>query len=156
MEEKIYCSKCGELIEDDDYVVIGEDFVCSDCVDNYCTTCDRCDTNIWDSDTYGDDYTTLCQYCYDNYYSHCDGCDNLMHNDDLYEYDGDYYCSECYHERKENNYIHEYGINPTQYSLVRIVTDILVLSLKLISEVVIATTQNVYLIEQISRTILYT
>ena len=67
MEEKIYCSHCGILIDDDDYDEINGQIVCSDCISRYTTTCERCGTTIWDSDAYGDDYTTLCCHCYENY-----------------------------------------------------------------------------------------
>ena len=84
MEEKIYCSHCGALIDDDDYDEINGQIVCSDCISRYTTTCERCGTTIWDSDAYGDDYTTLCCHCYENYYSRCTECDALIHNDDAY------------------------------------------------------------------------
>ena len=113
MEEKIYCSHCGILIDDDDYDEINGQIVCSDCISRYTTTCERCGTTIWDSDAYGDDYTTLCCHCYENYYSRCTECDALIHNDDAYEYEGESYCSECYHDIRDNNSsIHDYGYKP--------------------------------------------
>ena len=113
MEEKIYCSHCGILIDDDDYDEINGQLVCSDCISRYTTTCERCGATIWDSDAYGDDYTTLCCHCYENYYSRCTECDALIHNDDAYEYEGESYCSECYHDiRDSNSSIHDYGYKP--------------------------------------------
>lgn len=47
MEEKIYCSHCGGLIETDDYDLIGDEPICSDCVENFTTTCDCCGEIIW-------------------------------------------------------------------------------------------------------------
>ncbi|MGN0631927.1 MAG: amidoligase family protein [Ruminococcus sp.] len=113
MEEKIYCSHCGAIIDTDDYEELDGQIVCSDCIENYTTTCDRCGAIIWDSDAYGDDYTTLCRHCYENYYTRCAECDALIHNDDAYEYSGEYYCSECYHDvRDRDSSIHEYNYKP--------------------------------------------
>ena len=113
MEEKIYCSHCGAVIDTDDYEEINGQIVCSDCIENYTTTCDRCGAIVWDSDAYGDDYTSLCHHCYENYYTRCAECDALVHNDDAYEYGGEYYCSECYHDiRDRDSSIHEYSYKP--------------------------------------------
>lgn len=113
MEEKIYCSHCGTIIDTDDYGEINGQIICSDCIENYTTTCDRCGAIIWDSDAYGDDYTSLCHHCYENYYTRCAECDVLIHNDDAYEYGGEYYCSECYHDiRDRDSSIHEYNYKP--------------------------------------------
>ena len=35
MEEIIICSKCGEIIEDDDYSTVNRQIVCSDCISRY-------------------------------------------------------------------------------------------------------------------------
>lgn len=113
MEEKIYCSHCGAIIDTDDYQELDGQIVCSDCIENYTTTCDRCGAIIWDSDAYGDDYTSLCRHCYENYYTRCAECDALIHNDDAYEYGSEYYCSECYHDiRDRDSSIHEYNYKP--------------------------------------------
>ncbi len=113
MEEKIYCSHCGAVIEDDDYSTVNGQIVCSECIERYCCVCDRCGATVWDSDAYGDEYTNLCQHCYDNYYTRCQTCEALMHIDDAYHYgDGDY-CSECYHDIiNENSSIKEYSYKP--------------------------------------------
>ena len=42
MEEKIYCSHCGELIDTDDYGELDGEILCSDCLDDYTTVCDCC------------------------------------------------------------------------------------------------------------------
>lgn len=110
MEEKIYCSQCGIIIETDDYQTIGEDIICTDCVEHYCTTCEDCGALMYDDDTYGDDYHTLCRACYEGNYTRCEHCDALIHNDDAYSYDDGYYCSECYHNKCKN--IHEYSYKP--------------------------------------------
>ena len=51
-ENKIYCSHCGALIEDDDYSEINGEIICTDCVERYTVSCERCGAIIWDSDSY--------------------------------------------------------------------------------------------------------
>ena len=87
-ENKIYCSHCGALIEDDDYEEVGGEIVCTDCYEHHTTTCERCGSVIWTDDSYGDEYTTLCSNCYHNHYTRCSCCDALLHEDDAYHLDG--------------------------------------------------------------------
>ncbi len=112
MEEKIYCSHCGELIDTDDYDEMDGEILCSDCLDDYTTVCDCCGARIWSEDAEGDDYTSLCRQCYDYHYTRCEECDALIHNDDTYEYDDSYFCHECYQRIRKNAAIHEYGYKP--------------------------------------------
>ena len=113
MEEKIYCSHCGQLIENDDYEEVGGEIVCTDCYERHTTTCDRCGSVIWTDDSYGDEYTTLCSSCYHNHYTRCSCCDALLHEDDAYHLDGYDYCGECYHDEVDRNRsIHDYGYKP--------------------------------------------
>lgn len=112
MEEKIICSHCGAIIENDDYGTINGNVICSDCIDRYCTTCERCGILIWDSDSCGDDYTTLCRSCYGNYYTRCYECNALIRYDDACEYDGEYYCRECYDEVCSGDSINDYNYKP--------------------------------------------
>ena len=112
MEEKIYCSHCGELIDTDDYDELDGEILCSDCLDDYTTVCDCCGVRIWSEDAEGDDYTSLCRQCYDYHYTRCEECDALIHNDDAYEYDDGYFCHECYQRICKNAAIHEYGYKP--------------------------------------------
>ena len=112
-ENKIYCSHCGALIEDDDYEEVNGQIVCTDCYEQHTTTCERCGAVIWTEDSYGDEYTTLCSSCYHNYYTRCSCCDALLHEDDAYHLDGYDYCSECYHDEVDKNRsIHDYGYKP--------------------------------------------
>ena len=113
MEEKIYCSHCGELIDTDDYRELDGEILCSDCLDDYITVCDCCGTRIWSEDAEGDDYTSLCRQCYDYHYTRFEECDALIHNDDAYEYDDGYFFHECYQNIRKNAAIHEYGYKPT-------------------------------------------
>lgn len=112
MEEKIYCSHCGEIIESDDYDVIYGEPICEDCVDRYTTVCDRCEEIVWNDDVHTDESTCLCHHCFENYYTRCEECDCIVHNDDAYEYDDCYYCYDCYQNIRKNASIHEYGYKP--------------------------------------------
>lgn len=113
MEEKIYCSHCGAVIDTDDYEEVDGQIVCSDCIENYTTVCDCCGERIWSDDAEGDDYTYLCSYCYQNHYTRCSNCDGLIHNDDAYRLDGEDYCHECYDEERDKcQHIHDYSYKP--------------------------------------------
>ena len=112
-ENKLYCSHCGALIEDDDYEEVNGEIVCTECIEHHTTTCDRCGNTIWTDDSYGDEYTTLCRHCYENHYTRCSCCDSLLHEDDAYHLDGYDYCSECYHDEVDKSRsIHDYGYKP--------------------------------------------
>ena len=112
-ENKVYCSHCGELIENDNYEEVCGEIVCTDCYENHTTTCERCGNVIWTADSYGDEYTTLCHHCYENHYTRCSNCDALLHEDDAYHLDGYDYCSDCYHDEVDRNRnIHDYGYKP--------------------------------------------
>ena len=113
MEEKIYCSHCGEIIEGDDYDTIYGEPICQECVDRYTTVCDRCEEIVWDDDIHTDESTCLCHQCFENYYTRCEDCDSIVHNDEAYEYDDCYYCYDCYQRIRRNASIHEYGYKPT-------------------------------------------
>lgn len=113
MEEKIYCSHCGAVIDTDDYEEVDGQIVCSDCVENHTTVCDCCGERIWSDDAEGDEYTYLCSYCYQNHYTRCSNCDSLIHNDDAYRLDGEDYCHECYDEERDKcQHIHDYSYKP--------------------------------------------
>lgn len=113
MEEKIYCSHCGAVIDTDDYEELDGQIICSDCIDNYTTVCDCCGERIWSDDAEGDEYTYLCSYCYQNHYTRCSNCDSLIHNDDAYQLDGEDYCHECYDEERDKcQHIHDYSYKP--------------------------------------------
>lgn len=113
MEEKIYCSHCGAVIDTDDYEELDGQIVCSDCVENHTTVCDCCGERIWNEDAEGDEYTYLCSYCYQNHYTRCSNCDSLIHNDDAYQLDGEDYCHECYDEERDKcQHIHDYSYKP--------------------------------------------
>ncbi len=112
-ENKVYCSHCGGLIENEDFDTVNGEPICHDCADRYTVICDRCGATIWESDAYGDDYTNLCHYCYENHYIRCCNCDALVHENDVYHLDGYSYCRECYdEERNKCSIIHDYGYKP--------------------------------------------
>ncbi len=113
MDEKIYCSHCGIIIDTDDYEEFNGEILCSDCIDNFTSICDCCGERVWSEDTYGDEYTVLCGHCNDNHYTRCANCDSLIHNDDAYYLDGYSYCRECYDEERDKCYhIHDYSYKP--------------------------------------------
>ena len=66
-ENKLICSHCEAIIDDDDYEDVDGQIVCADCVSRYTTTCERCGAVIWNTDVCGDDYTRLCCCCYENH-----------------------------------------------------------------------------------------
>ena len=112
-ENKLYCSRCGAEITDENYEEVQGEIVCTYCFDHHTTTCDRCGNTIWLDESEGDEYTTLCTHCYNCHYTRCSCCDALLHEDDAYHLDGYDYCSECYHEEVDRSRnIHDYGYKP--------------------------------------------
>ena len=114
MEEKLFCTRCECLIEDDDYYIIHDEIICDRCRDDYTVTCECCGELIWSDEDCGDDNTYLCESCRDENYCFCYHCDRLIHNNDAYEYDGDYYCYDCYEELDKHKSIHPYIISLKQ------------------------------------------
>ena len=112
MEEKLYCTRCECLIEDDDYYTIHDEIICDRCRDDYTVTCECCGELIWSDEDCGDDNIYLCESCRDENYCSCYHCDRLIHNNDAYEYDGDYYCYDCYEELDKHKSIHPYSYKP--------------------------------------------
>lgn len=112
-ENKIICSHCGVIIENEDFDTVNGEPICQDCADQYTVVCDRCGATIWESDAYGDEYTNLCCHCYENHYTRCSCCDALLHEDDAYHWNGYDYCHECYDEERDKcRNIHDYGYKP--------------------------------------------
>lgn len=113
MEEKIYCSHCGTVIDTDNYEEFNGEILCFDCLDDYTTICDCCGERIWREDAEGDDYTSLCSHCYHNHYICCSNCNALLHEDDAYHLNDEDYCHDCYEEEREKcHYVHDYGYKP--------------------------------------------
>lgn len=112
-ENKLYCSNCGAMIDDDDYEEFNGKIICSDCIEQLTVTCDCCEARVWTEDSYGDEYTTLCPHCYHNHYTRCCSCDALLHRDDAYHLDDEDYCRECYDEESDKcRNIHDYIYKP--------------------------------------------
>ena len=112
-ENEIYCSHCGTIIDNDDYVEWNDETYCSYCIEHNTTVCDCCGSRIWCEDDEGDDYTSLCHSCYCNNYTRCYNCNCLIHNDDTYRLDGEDYCHECYDEECDKCCnIHDYSYKP--------------------------------------------
>lgn len=110
-ENTLICEHCGTAIDDDDYTMVDDEVICSDCIDRYYVRCNECGDYIFDSDNCGDDDTVLCEYCYDNHYTRCECCDRLVYNNDAYSIGEYYYCEECY-ENKKANIIKAYSYKP--------------------------------------------
>ena len=113
MEEKVICTHCGAVIEEEDYDTIYGDPICPDCVADYTVTCDHCGAIIWDNDAISDESTVLCSECYDTHYTRCNECNDIIHYDNSYEYCGEYYCHECYDEVRSSDSINDYSYKPT-------------------------------------------
>ena len=113
MEEKVICTHCGAVIEEEDYDTIYGDPICPDCVADYTVTCDHCGAIIWDTDSISDESTVLCSECYDTHYTRCNECNDIIHYDNSYEYCGEYYCHECYDEVRSSDSINDYSYKPT-------------------------------------------
>lgn len=63
-----YCPSCGHrYIYDEGYDVNGEDSVCPDCYEKYCTTCEKCGMTVYNEDIkyYEEDNAYLCRHCYE-------------------------------------------------------------------------------------------
>ena len=89
---------------------VDDQFLCQECVDEHCTTCDHCGETIWANDTVQDDSITLCPTCYDDYYHRCECCGRIIHDNNT-NWQGDMpYCDSCYDEF--NDEIEEYSYKP--------------------------------------------
>lgn len=112
-ENKIICSECGAILNEDRAHNFDGRSLCVDCFERLTTTCDNCGERLWRNHAEGDSAYTLCCHCYEYSYTNCEDCGRLMHNDDAYYEDGeDYpYCRECY-ERLNNSSIKNYSYKP--------------------------------------------
>lgn len=109
-QEVRICDHCGCEIENEDYALVGEEFLCQDCVDEHCVRCDRCEELIYAQDSVQDDDITLCEHCYENHYTRCECCGSIIRNEDSY-YSNDYdYCCDCYNRKCRS--IHDYHFKP--------------------------------------------
>lgn len=110
--EKIVCSKCGQVIDYDDYKISEGEYVCQDCFDEYYFYCDDCGkVEERDNSYYVEDEDKLvCDECIQNYCL-CEDCGNYF-RDTIYVngvgevcrncFDRGNYgycegCDECYH-----------------------------------------------------------
>ncbi len=109
-ETQLTCFHCGRIIEDEDYSLVQEEIVCSDCAEHYCTTCDHCGELVYNDDICGDDDHCLCRNCYENHYTRCDSCDCVILVNDSYEHGEDCLCYDCYSQR--DSAIHDYNYKP--------------------------------------------
>ena len=113
MEEKIYCTRCGEELSRDEAILYEDEWYCEECLDEFTYVCDRCGRRIDRRDAITDSSTTLCYDCYCEYYNRCDNCGRLIRSGYGYYDDDDeetLYCEECYH--KSQKIIHSYSYKP--------------------------------------------
>lgn len=113
MEEKLICSNCGAVLNEENAQNFDGTVLCDTCFIECTVECDNCQTRIWADDADGDENHVLCPHCYDYYYTHCEHCGRLIHNDDAYyEDDEDYpYCHNCFYEM-ESKPIKNYSYKP--------------------------------------------
>lgn len=106
MKEERICSRCGCVIEDDDYIEFDGEILCADCADEYTAVCERCGERIWsDYANYFDD-EVMCDECFDENTVVCDRCGSRIWERDAISdeelticeccYDNFYYrCNDC-------------------------------------------------------------
>ena len=113
MNEKILCSGCGAILNEETMNEFNGQFYCSECFEEVTTVCSCCGDRIYRDDSQGDGDITLCQHCYEYNYTRCDECGTLIHNDDVYyDDDSDYpYCRDCYEKLQEAS-IKSYNYKP--------------------------------------------
>ncbi|MBO5476134.1 MAG: amidoligase family protein [Clostridia bacterium] len=99
--ENVVCSVCGNTIHNDNYTIIEEEVVCTDCSEHI-TYCEHCGKTIDDRDdeTHCYDGNYYCDDCYNELFNVCRSCGNTIPTDDCNWYDDEPYCRDCY----ENNF----------------------------------------------------
>ena len=96
-----YCSSCEEYHRDYEYYVEdagwGGGYVCENCYENYCNTCEDCDNSYYSDNMHWIENLgiTVCESCYENYYE-CSECGDMHHIDNMHLHNRDYYCDDCY------------------------------------------------------------
>ena len=112
-ENKIFCSECGAMLDEEDTHTFDGHTMCGDCFNSSTVICENCGDRIWRENAQGDSNTVLCQHCYEYSYCSCEECGRLIHNEDAYYYDDDDYpyCRECF-EKLKDKAIKNYGYKP--------------------------------------------
>lgn len=102
-QNAIICSDCGRVIENDDYEIVDNEYVCRECLDTYYVFCTCCGENVLADDAYyAEAYNVfVCEECLDsdNIYRRCERCGEIILTRDLYDVhtsDGDeLWCHNC-------------------------------------------------------------
>ncbi len=73
--ETIYCSECGEELQETMYHIRGDDYICEDCRNAYYVECDHCGRLMPEGDLIAVDNNNrfVCDNCIGEYYT-CDHC----------------------------------------------------------------------------------
>lgn len=90
-----YCAACGEGLDEDDVIWVGDYAYCRDCV----YLCDECDEYTRDNLTYIPSVGRwVCEDCLDEYYRYCDICDayHPIENTRYVESDNNTVCDNCF------------------------------------------------------------
>ena len=90
------CPKCGDVhLYDDNFVKIGDDWVCEDCADE-AIECACCDELCWEENMVDTQDGLVCPSCEDDYFR-CDCCDELVYRNNLSETEDRYdLCPYCW------------------------------------------------------------
>jgi len=82
MVEKIKCYECHKAYPKDKLTLFDAILWCTECLDEYTTTCADCGERIYTDDEHytADDYI-ICDRCYDDNYFFCEACDRIYRNE---------------------------------------------------------------------------
>lgn len=113
----ISCDRCGDMVDADGAVTVGQNEWCTECADDYSSTCCHCDERFSDYNMNTiDQYegTAACDSCFNNHYTSCDSCGCTLAINDCFSDDYGAYCEDCYDERRSssNEHIHKYDHKP--------------------------------------------
>lgn len=118
MEKKRFCSRCGAIIDGENYHDFNGEIYCDDCYQNDTVACRHCGERILCEDNAGSISFPLCLDCFDAHYTTCCACGRIIYRDDANyhdEYDEDSaYCDNCFEDDDDEDYIsiHDYCYKP--------------------------------------------
>lgn len=120
MEEESLCTceNCLQDFDENNGIMIDEDFYCDECADRIFDTCIECGRMILGEDNVGDSDCFLCQSCYDSHYTYCDECEAFIRIDSAHYSDDDEFgesplCLSCYERTRSGCPIHDYSYKPS-------------------------------------------
>ena len=92
------CEECGDEVDEDDGVWVGDDFYCTECA-RRCSCCDE-----WYAPDEDGSYTKndgwVCERCLDEKYTYCEECEEYLYNEEVHavkDKDGNFIdmCEDC-------------------------------------------------------------